>query len=395
MPLHPEVESFLRGALSRFGRAPRSVLEVGSLIMHDHDPRPLFLRASYLGLDGRPGPGVDQVVRGVLDWPGAIDADCFLCLQVLEHDPFRVDTLDAGIAALAPGGGLIVVTCAGPGARPHEHMATPVPGFYSNASAHMITSIIEHAARAQRLEIRWLDAEYRGAPGADGPGLRTCVAAELVPTMATGLSVRVADARALARISGEPSPQVCALLYSLAHLCDCGEVVTVGDFTPRGVLAIVLGAVNRHRLLGGLGYSEGPRVFVEPRHAGIVDPVRNAARITGVADALRVGGWGKGTIGLLHIANPGSARRVVPRMEDYDRLLHQREAVLVVTGLSNRQSGILTSEIMSKGWQPFGASLLGFDGFIRDGHPEASRVRRAMSLMSFNTPADHDLRPSG
>jgi SAM-dependent methyltransferase len=100
--------------------AGRRVVEVGSLDVNG-SVRPHVERlgpASYVGVDVRPGPGVDEVLDGE-DLPGSC-ADLLICMEVLEHAP-RWKQLLAGIwRALVPGG-LLILTTRGPGFPRHDH----------------------------------------------------------------------------------------------------------------------------------------------------------------------------------------------------------------------------------------------------------------------------------
>lgn len=111
------------------------VLEIGSRIFHDQDKtvgtvRGLFpYAASYVGLDARPGPGVDTVGMAAdfcAKCPGAHDA--LVCAEVLEHDPDWRRTVAAGLRSLREGG-LAIFTWASPLREPHEvETACPVEG---------------------------------------------------------------------------------------------------------------------------------------------------------------------------------------------------------------------------------------------------------------------------
>jgi len=89
--LHPDVDLFIRTAVSKTFR-PKSILELGSFAMHDHNPRPLFPGAQYVGIDARPGPGVDLVglAHDVEELLPGQSFDMVLSLQALEHDPYLI-----------------------------------------------------------------------------------------------------------------------------------------------------------------------------------------------------------------------------------------------------------------------------------------------------------------
>jgi len=158
MPLHPDVRAYLIESLAAFGSTPLRVAELGSYVMHGHDPRVLFPGSEYVGVDARQGPGVD-VVGIAHEWSRwAPPVDCVLSLQALEHDPHWTETLEGAVCLLRRGG-LLVVTCAGPGWVTHDTDASPEPGWYRNVSAEEIL----HVARreAVRLGLTWSHEDAR------------------------------------------------------------------------------------------------------------------------------------------------------------------------------------------------------------------------------------------
>lgn len=94
----------------------RSVIEVGSADMNG-SVRPLFGDARYTGVDIQAGPGVDVVDDGT--WTPPAPVDCVVIAEVFEHTPDWPAILRRARGWLRPGGTLIV-TCAGPGRRPHS-----------------------------------------------------------------------------------------------------------------------------------------------------------------------------------------------------------------------------------------------------------------------------------
>jgi SAM-dependent methyltransferase len=74
----------------------------------------------YVGVDLLPGQGVD-VVADARDWrpPSWLRFDLVLCTEVLEHAPQPWRICETAWEILRPGGAF-VVTCAGPGRKPHS-----------------------------------------------------------------------------------------------------------------------------------------------------------------------------------------------------------------------------------------------------------------------------------
>lgn len=95
-----------------------SVYEVGSR-EETGAIRALFPAASWLGIDVRPGPNVDLVADGSTWTPELGVYDFAISTEVFEHAWKWRSILGIMVAALRPGGRLIV-TCAGPNRRPHS-----------------------------------------------------------------------------------------------------------------------------------------------------------------------------------------------------------------------------------------------------------------------------------
>ena len=96
------------------------VLEVGSLDING-SIRSLFSSCDYTGIDVGEGPGVDRVIAGQLaDYPTG-HFDVTISCECLEHNPWWRETL-ANMLRMTREGGLVIMTCAGPG-RP-EHGTT-------------------------------------------------------------------------------------------------------------------------------------------------------------------------------------------------------------------------------------------------------------------------------
>ncbi len=113
--MHPEARAFHTSVLA--GRHFHRVVEVGGRDVNG-GLRDLFTCDEYTCLDLEAGPGVD-VVADCRDWTPDELADLVLCAEVLEHAPDPAGVVKACISYLAPGG-LLVLSCAGPGRAPHS-----------------------------------------------------------------------------------------------------------------------------------------------------------------------------------------------------------------------------------------------------------------------------------
>jgi SAM-dependent methyltransferase len=128
-----DVRAFLERVWSSCELAdpPGRVLELGSRrSREDHDPTGIFPNAEWIGVDWREGPGVNLV--GVVDILGKegklpTDVDVVLSVSSLEHDPRWPGTIRAALGTLK-NGGVIALTCAGPGSPARElECSPPVP----------------------------------------------------------------------------------------------------------------------------------------------------------------------------------------------------------------------------------------------------------------------------
>lgn len=136
---HDAQREFCREVQRRFGQyfGAARVLEVGSLDVNG-SVRELFQECTYVGIDCRPGPGVDVVCLGheYAGQPGSFDVAC--ALETFEHDPHAPRTL-AHMLGLLRSGGLFVMTCAAEGRGEHGTRRTgdvygPDAEFYRNVS---------------------------------------------------------------------------------------------------------------------------------------------------------------------------------------------------------------------------------------------------------------------
>lgn len=106
--MRPLVWEWMKAAVERYGPEP-PVLEVGAF-NENGTVRSLFPQAGYVGIDIRPGPGVDMVADILGPAQFANFATVYAC-ETLEHvlEPWRA--LENMAQALRPGGLLLVSWC--------------------------------------------------------------------------------------------------------------------------------------------------------------------------------------------------------------------------------------------------------------------------------------------
>lgn len=118
---------------TRFTNA--TVLDVGSLDVNGTN-RWLFSHCHYVGIDLVAGKNVDRVCS-VFDVKESFNV--VISTETLEHDPEWRMTV-AGMCARVKEGGLLLITCAGPGRPEHGTRRCPIPGmsndtdYYCNVS---------------------------------------------------------------------------------------------------------------------------------------------------------------------------------------------------------------------------------------------------------------------
>ncbi len=95
----------------------KRVLEIGSMDING-SVRRFFKDCDYLGIDVGPGPGVDIVCQGQDFRGGSESFDVVISCEVMEHNPYWVETTENMIRMLRPGG-LFVLTCATTGRAEH------------------------------------------------------------------------------------------------------------------------------------------------------------------------------------------------------------------------------------------------------------------------------------
>lgn len=168
--MHREITDFLSQVRrnAKLGDQPRlRVVELGAYDMNG-SPREVFgpVARAYVGVDHRPGPGVD-VVSLAHAYAPAQPFDVAVCCQVLEHDPYWPLTV-ANMAWLLRDGGVAIVTCAGPGYDRHELDTSPgyKPGaadaYYRNVSAAEVADALRVAARLVDLDVEVTASSARG-----------------------------------------------------------------------------------------------------------------------------------------------------------------------------------------------------------------------------------------
>jgi len=145
--MHGQIMGFLQGRKEHhpghFVPGVR-VLELGSRDING-SPRQLFDRPGfYLGIDCHGGPGVDVVgvVHEVLASRKLDLLDVVVSTEMLEHDPYWQQTLQAAVPLLRPGG-LFMLSCASR-CRPAHHLEdSPVPGHYGGLDPADLLPVLE------------------------------------------------------------------------------------------------------------------------------------------------------------------------------------------------------------------------------------------------------------
>ena len=119
------------------------VLECGSYDING-SARVLFSDCDYVGLDWRPGPGVD-VVSLVHEYQPEQPFDVIVSTEMLEHDPHWQASLAAMAQMLAPGGALLL-TWASPKRKRHEVDCAPADDYYCGLSAADVAAVVQPLA---------------------------------------------------------------------------------------------------------------------------------------------------------------------------------------------------------------------------------------------------------
>jgi GT2 family glycosyltransferase len=136
-------------------------LECGSYNING-SARGQFEAGEYVGLDWRPGPGVD-VVGLAHEYADEAGFDTVISTEMLEHYPFWPASL-ANMVRLTKPGGSLIVTCAGPRRQAHEVECAP-DGAGSPGSYYRGLSAVEVVRQLRRAgEWEHIHAEQHEAP---------------------------------------------------------------------------------------------------------------------------------------------------------------------------------------------------------------------------------------
>lgn len=159
---HPEQRDLVataRDHLPGFFSGSR-VLEVGSLDING-SIRSLFSDCDYTGIDVGEGPGVDRVIPGQLaDYPSG-HFDVTISCECLEHNPWWRETL-TNMFRMTRLGGLVIMTCAGPGRPEHGTTRTnPALSPHTEAWDYYANLTPRTIARALPLDL-WLGDRATG-----------------------------------------------------------------------------------------------------------------------------------------------------------------------------------------------------------------------------------------
>jgi hypothetical protein len=141
--MHGRVMDFLKGAKHMHPGAFRGkIIEFGAYNING-SVRDLCEADEYVGVDWRPGPGVDVVClahdyreRPEGYFPTAV------ATQMLEHDPHWRLTLARMVTLVKPGG-YVILTWAGPGWEAHEMDTPPERGYYRNLEMHEVRGYLK------------------------------------------------------------------------------------------------------------------------------------------------------------------------------------------------------------------------------------------------------------
>jgi hypothetical protein len=173
--MHPSVTDFIRHVKNLHPQAFKDcrVLEVGSRYING-TVRTFFERCQYTGLDLAPGPLVDVVCHAAdLPSPGykVHLSDTVVSCEALEHDSRWTESLQAMLKHTRLGG-LLVLTCAGPGRPEHgTHKVDPTSSpatldYYGNVDEAMFWSAIKKTDFSDwRIKVADGDLQFWGVKG--------------------------------------------------------------------------------------------------------------------------------------------------------------------------------------------------------------------------------------
>lgn len=116
--MHAEAWNFLHAVLTEDITRGVRVLEIGSYNVNGTARMFCDHAAEYVGIDRRNGPGVDHVdAKDAYD--GKAGFDIVISTETLEHASDPAAVIATAKRAIKPGG-LLVITAAGPGRKPHS-----------------------------------------------------------------------------------------------------------------------------------------------------------------------------------------------------------------------------------------------------------------------------------
>lgn len=126
--MHLAVMRFAYLILKEYG-TPHTIVDLGGRNQNGTVRALLPRDTHYTAVDIESGPGVD-VVSDAADYEHPEKVECVICTEVLEHTPRAKEVVENAMRLLRPGG-LLILTCAGPGREPHDNDGHPPgPGVY-------------------------------------------------------------------------------------------------------------------------------------------------------------------------------------------------------------------------------------------------------------------------
>ncbi|MCA1759909.1 MAG: class I SAM-dependent methyltransferase [Bacteroidales bacterium] len=165
--MHKEVKNFCLSVKHQFPQffTGVDVLDCGSLDINGNN-RYLFDKSNYFGIDIVEGRNVDLVTR-IHDFKTSKQFDCVISTEMLEHDEYFADSLNAMFNLLKPGG-LLLITAAGCGRKEHgTHEHTPqdsplTPDYYHNVDVTMLVQGLD-LTKFSWYTISYLETDIRFA----------------------------------------------------------------------------------------------------------------------------------------------------------------------------------------------------------------------------------------
>lgn len=145
--MHDSVREYVRSVLRRTGASMGRVLEIGSADVNGSVRSEFHDASEYVGIDWRPGPGVDWVGLAHEYNPVGDDRkfDVVVSTETFEHDPYWVRSMLAGWRALRPGG-VWIFTIASSVRAPHDVAVTPGRSWYRGIDPEDVRYVAAHVA---------------------------------------------------------------------------------------------------------------------------------------------------------------------------------------------------------------------------------------------------------